>query len=223
MPPTTRRAIIPCCVDVAPFREATADRETERLRRGWIGRRVLLYLGKLGGWYLDDELVRFFTEARRVDPRYFLQVATQSDAGSLRSRLAAKGVPLEAFSILRCEPADVPRLAAAADVGLSLIRTCYSKRSSSPTRIGEYLAAGLPVLSTPQIGDCDQLLGGHRVGIILEAFDAEHRRQALSQLDALLSESTTRARCRRVAEQELSLEAIGVPRYVSLYRTLLGS
>lgn len=221
--PSTSRTVIPCCVDFAPFREAAADRDAERFRRGWTGRRVLLYLGKLGGWYLDEELVRFFAEARRVDPRYFLQVATQSDTATLRSRLATEGVPAEAFSIVRCEPADVPRLAVAADVGLSLIRTCYSKRSSSPTRVGEYLASGLPVLSTPQIGDCDQLLGGHRVGVLLERFDAEHRQQALTELDALLSNPTTPARCRAVAEQELSLEAIGTPRYASLYRKLLGS
>ncbi len=46
----------------------------------------------------------------------------------------------------------------AAQLGLSFVRPCPSKVSSSPTKIGEYLAAGLPVISTAGIGDVDELL-----------------------------------------------------------------
>ena len=47
---------------------------------------------------------------------------------------------------------------------MSFIKPCLSKLSSSPTKVGEYLAAGLPVISTAGIGDVDDLLTGRNNG-----------------------------------------------------------
>ncbi len=139
---------IPCCVDTAAYRLASQLRDRERKRRGWHNRRVLLYVGKLGGWYLVDELARLFAEALKHDRRSFLGVLTQSDSYSLRGALEGAAIPPDAYCLETSAPADTPTIVAAADVGLSLIRSGHSKRSSSPTKVGEYLAAGLPVVST---------------------------------------------------------------------------
>ena len=47
---------------------------------------------------------------------------------------------------------------AAADFGISFIRPVPSKVSSSPTKIGEFLGAGLPVVCTSGVGDLDALV-----------------------------------------------------------------
>ena len=221
--PDVRLEVIPCCVDTAAYRSAASHRHEERSRRGWHGRRVLLYLGKLGGWYLEKEIARFFAAARKCDPAFRLQVLTQSDPRPLTRALVTEGVPPEAYSVGRSAPEDTPRIAAAADVGLSLIRPCASKRSSSPTKVGEYLAAGLPLVSTSGIGDCDAIVRDERLGVILESFGEEQLRRATAQLETLLGEPATRERCRAYAERELSMSGVGVPRYARLYRLLLGT
>ena len=158
--------VIPCCVDLdrSPWDEPA--RVMRRSGRGWVDRRVVVYVGKLGMWYLDADMARFFARARRQDPRFFLQVLTSSPAVALRRALAAEGVPEGAFDVRSVPSADVAALLHAADAGLSLIKPCLSKRSSSPTKVGEYLAAGLPVVSTAGIGDCDLQLADGR-GVLL--------------------------------------------------------
>jgi glycosyltransferase involved in cell wall biosynthesis len=216
-------AVIPCCVDLerSPWDEHA--RHTVRDGRGWGQRRVIVYVGKLGMWYLDAEMVRFFARAHRHDPRCFLQVLTSSPADALRRTLAEAGVPDGAYDVRAVPPAEVPALLHAADAGLSLIQPCVSKRSSSPTKVGEYLAAGLPVVSTAGIGDCDHQLADGR-GVLLASLDDAAYDEGARALGALLDDAGTRARCRAYAEAGLSLARTGGPRYASVYtRALAGT
>lgn len=212
--------VIPCCVDLgrAPWDETA--RAAERARRGFDGRRVLVYAGKLGMWYLDAETARFFARAHRRDPRFFLQVLTASPADALRRALAQAGVPQDAFDVRAVPPAEVPAVLRASDAGLSFIKPCVSKRSSSPTKVGEYLAAGLPVVSTAGIGDCDRQLADGR-GVLLPSLDEAACDAAAAALVALLDDPDTRRRCRAFAEAELSLDAVGGPRYAAVYERAL--
>jgi glycosyltransferase involved in cell wall biosynthesis len=212
--------VIPCCVDLAHHPWDEAAREAERARRGWTGRRVLAYVGKLGMWYLDADTARFFARVRAQEPRAFLQVLTASPSEALRRALADAGVPADAFDVRAVAPHEVPAVLRAADAGLSLIRPCASKRSSSPTKVGEYLAAGLPVVSTAGIGDCDRMLGGGR-GVVLDALDDHGLDRGVRALSALLDDPLTRGRCRAFAEAELSLERTGGPRYAEVYEAVL--
>jgi glycosyltransferase involved in cell wall biosynthesis len=212
--------VIPCCVDLAAHPWDEAAREAERARRGWAERRVFVYVGKLGMWYLDAEMARFYARLRAQDPRAFLQVLTASPSDALRRALADARVPDQAFDVRAVAPREVPVLLRAADAGLSLIKPCASKRSSSPTKVGEYLAAGLPVVSTAGIGDCDRMLGDGR-GVVLDALDDAGLDRGARALAALMDDPATRARCRAFAEAELSLERTGGPRYAAVYETVL--
>ena len=214
-------AVIPCCVDLSAYPFPPSARAADRAARGWSDRRVIVYAGKLGMWYLDAEMARFFALARAQDPRLFLEVLTPGPAGGLREALAASGVPADAFAVRRVAPAEVPAVLAACDAGLSFIKPCFSKRSSSPTKVGEYLAAGLPVVSTAGIGDCDRMLEGGR-GVLLETLDDAAYRRAARDLYLLLEDPATPRRCRAFAEAELSLERAGAPRYAAVYERLLG-
>lgn len=213
--------VIPCCVDTSRFRPRSDERKAERSRRGWDGRRVLTYVGKLGGWYPPADIARFFAVAREADPAFFLEVATPSDADSLVRELQVHRVPPQDYHAAYVPPSSLPRLLAASDAGVSLVLPSCSKRASSPTKVGEYLATGLPVLSSAGIGDGDALLAGNRVGVVVsDRSEAGYRRAAL-ELQALMGETEIGARCRAVAERELSLTAVGGPRYAGVYSRLL--
>jgi glycosyltransferase involved in cell wall biosynthesis len=214
--------VIPCCVDTAVFRRDEEARVAMRRERGWTGRRVLVYVGKLGGWYLDDVMAEFFATARRADPDCFLQVLSQSEPGPFAQTLRAAGVPEGSFDIRFAVPADVPRWLGAADGGLSFIRPCYSKRASSPTKVAEYLAMGLTVVSTKGIGDCDAILAEPGLGVTVD-LDRTSYADAYGTLRALWDDPATPRTCRGYAERELSLDAVGVPRYVALYERLCGA
>ena len=217
--------VIPCCVDTERFRAADAvSREAARAELGIdAGRRVFVYVGGLGGWYLTDEMADLLARAHAEDDRTFTLVLTQSPPEMMAGPLRARGVRDEDFHVRRAAPADVPRYLKAADVAVSFIKPCYSKLSSSPTKLAEYLAAGLPVVCNAGVGDVDAVVEGERVGVIVRELSAEAYGAALAEVGALGREPGIADRCRDAARRRFDLAMVGGPRYRRLYRRLLGT
>jgi glycosyltransferase involved in cell wall biosynthesis len=209
--------VIPCCVDL---RQSEQKHRSENRKTP-----SLVYVGKLGGWYLTEEMLKFFAAARRLIPDLRLQIWTQSDASHLHSLCMAHELNgFVSVGQMRSEylPMELPKYQA----GLSFVKPCFSKLASSPTKIGEYLAAGLPVVSSAGIGDLDDLLkNGHAgcaVGIVVREFSEQAYENAARELRILLSDPEIHCRCRAVAEEYLDLERVGWRRYREVYGWLSG-
>jgi glycosyltransferase involved in cell wall biosynthesis len=213
--------VIPCCADMDLFPFDPERRQRYRKSRGWEGKRILAYVGKLGSWYLASEMARFFAAARQEDDRFFFQILSQSDASPMKRGLEAAGVPANSYDIGFAPPEEVPTILLAADAGISFYQSGYSKQATSPTKVSEYLAAGLPVVSTSAIGDCDEILARPNLGVIIAGHDDVDYRRAARRLIALLDDAATPAACREFATISLSLERVGGPRYASIYDRLL--
>jgi glycosyltransferase involved in cell wall biosynthesis len=97
-----------------------------------------------------------------------------------------------------------------------------SEHGCSPTKIGEYWACGLPVVTTGNVGDVDSVVRRERVGVVVEEHSTEAYARAANELLALLRAADIRARCRRAAEEHYSLEA-ACERQLALYQMLVPS
>jgi glycosyltransferase involved in cell wall biosynthesis len=88
-------------------------------------------------------------------------------------------------------------------------------------KVSEALACGLPVVSTPGVGDLDTLVPGRRVGVVLRGLSDE---DLLAGARALASLQADReglaARCRALAEERYGLPS-AVAAYDGIYRALL--
>ncbi len=210
--------IIPCCVDTTSYDPSL--RESTRTRLGLQHKNVMAYVGSLGSWYMIEEMAQAFAELLARDPAAHFLIVTQSDYELLAAPLRALGVPESAYTLTTVPPEQVPAMLSAADFAISFIKPCFSKRSSSPTKIGEYLAAGLPILTNAGIGDVDEMIRGERVGVPVREFGAEAYRAALQDIGSLLKDPQVRSRCREVAERRLSLRGVGREGYLRVYRRL---
>jgi glycosyltransferase involved in cell wall biosynthesis len=207
--------IIPCCVDAQRFAAAT------RADLGVTNRVVYVYTGALGGYYLVEETAALLAAARRADPRAFALIVTQSAPAEIIAALRRHGFGADDYRVLTVAPEDVPRYLHAADVGVSLIRTSFARQASSPTKFGEYLAAGLPVISTAEIGDMDAQIAEHRVGVLLDRFNDAAYDEAIRKMTELRRDAEVRERCRALARNEYDLHDVGGVRYRRLYDAVL--
>jgi glycosyltransferase involved in cell wall biosynthesis len=215
-PPTLE--VIPCCADIEAIEAQRVLAGDARERLGAGARPILLYLGKFTGWYMEQEMVEFYAAARAQIPDLLLAVLTQADPAPAVAALESRGIAPDDYRIAKVAADEVGRYLAAADAGICFIRPCLSKISSSPTKIGEYLAGGLPVVSGRGIGDVDALLASDGVGLLVPEFGSAAYAEAATRLRTLLEDATVSDRCRIVARRELSLTEVGIPRYDRLYR-----
>ena len=214
--------VIPCCVDLKRF-EAANEISRREMRRKYNleNRRVIVYVGSFGGWYMTDEMADFFGAAKKQDPSTFALVLTQSDAEMVSALLQKRGFTENDFLVKKVAPAEIPLYLSASDIAISFIKACYSKQASSPTKIAEYLACGLPVISNSGVGDLDALIEGEKVGVILGEFNEENYRKALDKTTDLIAQGNLREHCRRVSQKYFDLREIGGEGYRRLYRKLL--
>lgn len=214
--------VIPCCVDFERFRTGEQiSREQQRAEMNLTDRRVIVYLGSFGGWYMTDQMTDFLAAAHSQDAATFSMILTQSPRQTVTDRMTSLGIAQENFLVKQVTPDEVPRYLRTADIAISFIKPCYSKQSSSPTKIAEYLASGLPVICNAGVGDLDKLINERRVGVLLGEFSQQGYLKALKDVEIMRGEKNRAERLREVARREFDLVGVGRTRYRRLYERLL--
>jgi len=216
--------VIPCCVDFERFEKvARLSKNSLRGELKLAGRRVIVYVGSFGGWYMTDEMTEFLSVAHQQDPSTFSMILTQSPKQMVVERLSGLGIAEQDFVVTQVGPGEVPRYLKAADIAISFIKPCYSKQSSSPTKMAEYLASGLPIVCNAGVGDLDKLIVDNRAGALLREFTPKGYVEALNEIEQLRAEESLAERLREVARREFDLVGVGRKRYRRLYERLLNS
>lgn len=208
--------VIPCCVDPERFRP---DPEARRLRRAELGLRddqpVLCFAGSQARYDLEAAARIVAAMRRRADARFLL--LSRADPARVRAALAGLGCE-EALLPVAAAPRDVPSWLCAADFGVALLRDCRSSIATSPTKVAECLAVGLPTVISEGIADAAYLRGPGLLPV-----NAADRRAVAELADELLDHHRGPAAAeaaRQTALRYFSLPDVGVPRYRALYAGL---
>lgn len=205
-------AVIPTCADLARFVPGAAPPET----------RVIGCLGTvLSGWFRLDWLASFLDVAAARDPAARFELTTLDDPAAVRAALDPAGRLGERLSIAGSPPDKVQTVLQRQTASVMFFTDGLSKLGSSPTRMGEILGCGMPVVANDGVGDVAAIVRKHRVGVLAASPAREAMAEAWDGLLALLAEPDIAARCRAAAEEVFSLEA-GTRAYAALYRELAG-
>jgi glycosyltransferase involved in cell wall biosynthesis len=207
--------VVPSCVDLDRFPPPPTSIACDGSLR-------FVYVGGVGGRYGFDKIGRFVADASRRFSGVNLRVLTMSDRHMVTSALSAAGLPLDCWSMNSVPHQAVPAELARRHVGMHFLSQGLSDHGGSPTKIGEYWAAGLPVVVTANAGDTSEIISSERVGVVVNEHGAAEYNRAFRELASLLSEDGLARRCRRAAESHYALEP-ACERQASLYSDLLSS
>lgn len=213
-------SVIPCCADMDHFSLTNEAGKTQGRKLLNVGKEELLlsYLGSIGTWYMLDEMLLFFKRLKQKYPEARFLFLTHSDPDSVYTRAAAFGVNQNDLIVREATRAEVPVLLKAADINISFIRPVYSKISSSPTKLGEVLLMGMPVIVNDGVGDVAYIVNYTEGGYVLKQFSDEEVDKAIDAIPRLLKKEP--ARIREKASHFYSLQH-GIDLYRSCYQTLL--
>lgn len=164
--------VIPCCADFDHF--VSPPGEARLVLRRELGipanTLVLSYLGSLGTWYMLDEMLKFFAVAARRCDDVNLLLITRDWRAEHENLVSAMGLQkLRGRIHVRAANRDeVPGLLGASDIMLSFIKPAYSKMASSPTKLAEAFALGIPVISNSGVGDVEQITRDLDAGAVID-------------------------------------------------------
>lgn len=213
--------VIPCCVDLRNFQFSPKAGQKKRKELNLSDEKLFIYVGKIGSWYLIKETFELFKEARKKINSVKLLIVSTDSPEAFKEIARDENVEDDSYFIVQADHSEVCDYLSAADVGIALIKMLESKRGSSPVKVAEYLAVGLPVIITGGIGDCSTLIKDNNVGAIIEKLDSEEYKAAVSKIVDLWTDQSIRARCSRVVAENISLDEGGINRYLDIYEKML--
>jgi glycosyltransferase involved in cell wall biosynthesis len=210
--------IIPCCADVNHFTISNDDGKSATKQKLNIPESsfVVGYLGALGTWYMLNEMLDFFAELQKNKPNSIFFFITNDDEKEILKAAEIKNINTASIIIKSAKRNEVPAYISCLDVGLFFIKPLYSKKGSSPTKLAELLACGIPIITNAGVGDVDELISNTHCGVLIPSFSTEAYQLAISKIDSL---NPSKQYYRDIASANFSLKK-GVDSYKKIYDTM---
>jgi glycosyltransferase involved in cell wall biosynthesis len=213
--------VIPCCADLALFDYHTIIKEEKDVLKKSLSILdsdfVVSYLGSVGTWYMLDEMLDLFKNIKLKKPTAKFLFITPDEPASIAHAAAQKNIPADRLIIRSAARAEVPLFISLSDLSIFFIKPTFSKSASSPTKQGEIMGMGIPLICNSNVGDTDRIVADTGCGGIVREFSPEGYEAVVSSLDEILRIDP--ALIRAGAEKHYSLQN-GIKKYSFVYQTL---
>lgn len=169
--------VIPCSVEMNLFDPEKINPEEKSKFKAELNIHdddfIFSYLGSTGSWYLTDELSCFFKVVSKKIPRAKFLFISPDKHETILNVVKRNGLDENKIMIKRAKRTEVPVLLSFSKFSVFFIKPCYSKQASSPTKHGEIMAMGIPVITNSGVGDVADIVEKSKSGIIIKNFHEE--------------------------------------------------
>jgi len=214
--------VVPCAVDTARFFAEQNARASIRSECGLKATDLLfVYCGSTSAYQQLPQTLLVFARILEQLPSAWLLLLL-SDFGERQSkRLVRENVAIAHRLILkRLERSKVPDWLSAADIGLLLRGDLLMNRVSYPTKFGEYLACGIPVVTTPYVLALENEIAQYGIGHVFDPLRSDGLDAVIGfATDVVANRAAVAEKCRAYVSQRLSWRRFG-PQILHTYNDL---
>lgn len=208
--------VIPCCADLKHFN--ILDQTEKQKNRKKIGLLeedlVISYVGSLGTWYMADEMLQLFKKIKEKYKNAKLLLITTTPIHEVQEYIYKNKLTKEDCIIQSGTRIQMPELINTSNLSIFFVKPTYAKKASSPTKMGEILACGVPIICNTNIGDVSEIVSSSQCGICIEDFSLKSYQLITENIPQLLSKNPTSLRY--TAQEHFPLEK-GISRYHEAY------
>ena len=211
--PNVPLKVIRTCTDVSLY-QVRKDPDS-------ISRRdpiAFVYLGGARRPYRPDLALRLVAQLLNAEIDCRIDFLNERDHIEIISAATKLGFPQDKMTILKLDQRDVPKALARYDCGLVFLDSSPWRRVCSPTKIGEYFAAGVPVVSSEGIDVLEQLSASTTCVEIIKQEEILGciKMDTVERLVSFFRRPDMGAACQDLARREYSLDMAG-RLYAELY------
>ena len=195
-------SVIPCCTDLNLFKPVERDSNSF----------VIGYLGSLGTWYLLREMLVFFQKINEKIPDSKFHFLTKDNPDIIFDHCDYLGIDRKNILIEETDREDIPFKTRNWNFSLCFIKPSFSKIFSSPTKQGELMAMGIPIICNSGVGDVDFIVEKYKSGFVLKDLNKVNFKN-------ILNSNFKKQKLIEGANQYFSLEK-GVMSYLKIYQKI---
>lgn len=178
----SKTTVIPCCVNLSLFQRNTEINKLREQMKIALETKVLGYVGSIGTWYMLSEMLDFYQVYRNKNEQTLFLFISGEEPETLRSAARAKGIPANEIRVQSVMHSEVPAYISMFDCSVFFILPSYSKKASSPTKQGELMAMGIPIVCNSGVGDTAQIIKDFNAGSVVDEFSDSAFSKAIDAL-----------------------------------------
>jgi glycosyltransferase involved in cell wall biosynthesis len=209
--------IIPCCTDANLF-----QRKNLLYLRKELGIKpedlVISYVGSIGTWYMLDEMLLFFKALILKKKHAKFLLITREDPEKIYLKAAEFNINNESIIVQSSDREMMPSYIGVSDFSIFFILPAYSKKASSPTKMGEIMNLGIPIICNSGVGDVDEIMGNILPKLLVNDFNNKEYNRVI---DFILNEfKLDSKKIIQISHNYYSLNK-GVNKYLDIYNKIL--
>lgn len=214
--------VIPCSADIDLFNPHNVSADLIRSIKQRLGidesKMVISYLGSIGGWYLTEEMMRFCNVLFRKNTNVVFLFISPHRHEVIQEAATKAGLPEGSVVVVKAARTEVPLYLSLSDYNLFFIKPAYSKLASSPTKHGEVMAMGIPVITNKGVGDVDRIVEKYNAGLLVEDFSDKSFEVVAEKIStAQFNKNDIRSGAMEIYSLDKAVEA-----YLKVYKSIIG-
>ena len=205
-------AVIPTCTDTTKFKllEYQEDSDFEI---------IFGHLGSVDTAYSVDPILKMIKNFQEIGKKVKIIFFNKGSHEYIESKVKEYNLFQGTFQIKEVEFGNLSNHLKKIHIGCFYANYSSSIIGSFPTKIGEFLSSGRPIICNPANEDIVEIIKNNKVGLV-QKFETEYPVEDLFiSLQALKNDKEMPNRCRGLAESFFSLN-LGVKTYNEIYNEL---
>lgn len=218
LPKISPISVIPCCTDEKLFQPENIKPINSELDLNEDDF-IITYVGSLGTWYMLDEMLDFFKVLLTKIPSSKFLFITKDNPELIINKAKEKGIDKKNIRI-QPSPRDLmPSYINASTYSIFFILPVFSKKASSPTKMGEIMSLGIPIICNSGVGDVDEIMNECMPELLVQKFN---RNEYERVIDLIFTKPLVdKKKIINTSSKYYSLEK-GVKKYQEIYSEILG-
>lgn len=209
--------VIPCCTDEVLFQEKNVKEI-----RSKIGFEksdfVISYVGSTGTWYMLDEMLDFFKllKLKKLNSKFL--IITKDNPKIILEKVKSKNINVKSVKIQSSSREMVPTYISASNFSIFFILPVFSKKASCPTKMGEIMNLGIPIICNNGVGDVEEIMNQCMPELLVKKFSKKEFNKIINHITD--DYKIEKNKIIKVSHKYFSLSK-GADKYSSIYKQIL--
>ena len=218
LPNQSKIKVIPCCTDENLFQSKNIQDARNEL--GFSEDDFIIsYIGSIGTWYMLDEMLDFFKclQIKKPNAKFFF--ITNDSPQLILEKAKSKKIDISAIKIQPSSREMMPSYIGVSNFSIFFILPVFSKKASSPTKMGEIMNLGIPIICNSGVGDVDEIMGKSMPELLVKEFSNNEYERVIDLITN--NYKPNQKSITKTSHIYYSLEK-GVEKYKEVYHEILG-
>ena len=218
LPNQSKIKVIPCCTDETLFQKKNIQNVRSELGFNKDDF-IISYVGSIGTWYMLEEMLDFFKCLQMRKPKSKFLFITKDNPQLILEKVKSKKIDTNYIKIQPSSREMMPSYIGVSNFSIFFILPVFSKKASSPTKMGEIMNLGIPIICNTGVGDVDEIMEKSMPELLVKDFTNDEYDRVID-----LITNNYKPNQKVIIETSHSYYSLekGVEKYKEVYKKILG-